>query len=55
MEKAFGTLSTTQTTVDKVKIGNWIIQKQDENLTFLYKGKFQFLMKPDTHNLSTQN
>jgi hypothetical protein len=52
MEKAHGTLSTTQTTVDKVKIGNWTIEKNGEDLTFLYKGNFQFIMKPDTQNLS---
>jgi hypothetical protein len=52
MEKAFGTISTTETKVDKVIIGNWTIKKNGEDLSFLYKEKFQFVMKPDTHNLS---
>tara|TARA_B110000977_G_scaffold74809_1_gene101066 strand:+ start:364 stop:528 length:165 start_codon:yes stop_codon:yes gene_type:complete len=52
MERVFGTISTSQTTVDTVNIGNWTIKKQGEDLTFSYKEKFQFVMKPDTHNLS---
>jgi hypothetical protein len=52
MENAFGTISTTKTIVDTVAIGNWTIKKNGEDLTFLYQGKFQFVMKPDTHNLS---
>ena len=50
-EKSYGTFVTNSTHVDKVHIGNWTIEKNnDESLSFAYKGVFQFVMKPDTNS-----
>lgn len=48
MEHVHGTIVTTQTAVDQVKIGNWIIEKQEDSLVFFYNGTMQFMMKPGT-------